>query len=278
MEEIKQQLSYTLILHQIRKKLGLSLMEYCIADSIYHLSNNPKNKVQGWCYASKETLADFIGTTQRTVFSNINHLIIKGLIEKDEETSYLRTTPKWYENVVLIRISGEYKGIADTMKKLHSKAEKSVKKLHTDSEETSYNNNIDNKIKEDKDINSDFVKIASSPLKRKDFKVPAEDYKELTDAYEKYKGIKLQGAEFGEVKRAIKTMLYSGRTKQDIINFMKWAYDVCQQIAQGDLKTEKKLGWMSGWTILTCKRKLPEFLAGKLQEVEEIEVPEYARQ
>ena len=143
MEKKKEILNYTLILHQIRKKLKLSLLEYCIADSIYHLSNNPISKIPGWCFASKETISDFLGTTQRTVFSNINKLLGKNLIERDEKTSYLRTTQKWYEEVVLVKMSGEYGDKAsDTMKKLHSRVGRNFTQK---AEETSHNNNKYNK-------------------------------------------------------------------------------------------------------------------------------------
>jgi len=142
MEEEKEQLNYTLILHQIRKKLRLTLMEYCIADSIYHLSNNPKNKVKGWCYASKEHIANFLGTTRATIFDNINKLIKKGLIEKESETKYLRTTQKWYDNVVIMRIKADYQDTLHTIKKL----DKGLSRNFTpDYQETlHYNNNYNN--------------------------------------------------------------------------------------------------------------------------------------
>ena len=139
---MKQQLRYSLILHNIRIELGLNLVRYCIADSIYHLSNNPDSKVQGWCYASKEHIARFLGVASRTVFSHIKWLIKEGLVEKDEETKYLRTTKKWYEKVVLMKMRKEYEEIARPMKKLHSGSEEVA---HIGCEETShYNNNINN--------------------------------------------------------------------------------------------------------------------------------------
>lgn len=135
---MKQQLRFTLILHDIRGELGLNLVRYCIADSIYHLSNNPDSKVKGWCYASKQHIAKFLGITVRTVFSNVNWLIKEGLVEKDEETKYLKTTKKWYEKVVLMKMRKEYEEIAHPMKELHSPSEEVAV---IGSEETAHNNN-----------------------------------------------------------------------------------------------------------------------------------------
>ena len=94
MEEQKEILTYTLVLHQSRAKLKLTLNEYCVADTIYHLQNNPSSKVKGWCYASKKTLGEFIGITEQSIHSIINKLIENKIIEKDSDTRYLRTTKK----------------------------------------------------------------------------------------------------------------------------------------------------------------------------------------
>jgi len=121
--------------------------------------------------------------------------------------------------------------------------------------------------------------VKDKPLKRKEFRLPRETYKEIADAYEKYKGVKLTGAEYGEINRAIKTMLYSGRTQQNIIDFMKFCAWVDQEITGGNEQLEKSLGWLQNWTMLTIKRKMPEFLANKFRGMasEEVRVPGYAK-
>lgn len=101
---MNEKITYTTILHQAREELKLTTNEYCIADIIYHLSNNPKNKVQGWCYASKQTIGKFIGVTKSSVLSIIERLEKKGIVEKDEETKYLKTTEKWFNTVVITRM------------------------------------------------------------------------------------------------------------------------------------------------------------------------------
>jgi len=98
--QIMKKTSFTTILHDKRKELGLNLIEYCVADTIYNLSSNPSSPVQGWCYAAKETLADILDTTRQTIHSSINRLIDKGLVEKNEETKYLRTTSAWFDTVI----------------------------------------------------------------------------------------------------------------------------------------------------------------------------------
>jgi len=115
-------------------------MEYCIADSIYHLSNNPKSKVKGWCWASKKTLAIFLGTTPPTVFDNINKLIAKGIIEKDTCTHYLRTTNKWYESVILYKVN-----VGNNKESLYPKKEclnRVSRNFTHDYKKTLQNNNI----------------------------------------------------------------------------------------------------------------------------------------
>lgn len=103
----KEVIAYSLVLHDIRLRLNLSLNEYCVADAIYHLSNNPKNLMQGWCYMSRETLADYLGLQKISIIRIIHRLVEMKLVERPEEkntSGLVRTTQKWYEEVVTRRI------------------------------------------------------------------------------------------------------------------------------------------------------------------------------
>lgn len=103
----KEVLAYSLVLHDIRLKLGLSLNEYCVADAIYHLSNNPKNIMQGWCYMGRKEMGDYLGLKRQVVNRIIKKLVEDELVERPEEGStsnLVRTTGKWYEEVVTRRI------------------------------------------------------------------------------------------------------------------------------------------------------------------------------
>lgn len=91
---------YTTVQHDPRLKFGLSNDSYCIADAIYNLSNNPKSIAPGWCYASRQTIADLYGISKRTVQRSIVELTKKKLIEVDSATKFVRTTQFWYDEFV----------------------------------------------------------------------------------------------------------------------------------------------------------------------------------
>jgi len=137
-QEEKEIIIYTLVLHQARKKLGLTLAEYCVADSIYHLSSNPKSEIKGWCYASKETLGRYLNLTDRTIWTILNKLIEKKIVEKHKEKKgFLRTTQLWYDSVVMMRIEMRMnpEETSGSRKRYQVNPEetsgKTLKKLHT---------------------------------------------------------------------------------------------------------------------------------------------------
>jgi DNA-binding MarR family transcriptional regulator len=137
-------LTFTTIQHSYRKAHNLSLNEYAICDMIYLLANNPDSKIKGWCYMSKQKMADEFGLAKRTIEMILNRMLESGYLEKEPETSYLRTTTKW--NKVYFTDSAESALPAQNLRK-HS-AESA---LH-DSAESAHNNNIiDNNKIESKD-------------------------------------------------------------------------------------------------------------------------------
>jgi len=89
---------YTLVLHLARKKLNITINEYCLADTIQKLSGN-RSVVPGWCYASKEHLGKALGVSRRSVHNMIDSLKKKKVVEVDFDTGYLRTTELWRFNV-----------------------------------------------------------------------------------------------------------------------------------------------------------------------------------
>src|SRR5690349_9181065 len=89
-----QEARYTVILHHPRKKLGMTINEYCLADTVHKLSST-RSMVPGWCYASKEHLADSLGFSRRSIHNMINSLKGKGILEVQQGTGYLQTTELW---------------------------------------------------------------------------------------------------------------------------------------------------------------------------------------
>ena len=123
-------LKYTTILHKERKILQLSVIEYTIADMIYHLSSNPKAPTPGWCTKCRDNMAEDIGFSKRGLQGAISRLIQKNIIERNEK-GHVRTTSFWYEIVI------EKKGGEQTswgVNKLHGGGEQTsplgVNKLH----------------------------------------------------------------------------------------------------------------------------------------------------
>lgn len=101
---MKDGLQYTTINHVARRALSLSMIEYCIYDSIYNLSHNPRR--QGWCTASNEQIADFIGCSEKTVRRAKLKGINEGLLKLPEGKSNkqdrrIDTTQRWYDIVII---------------------------------------------------------------------------------------------------------------------------------------------------------------------------------
>lgn len=86
--------TYTTILHDKRKELGISTNEYVIADVVYHLSKNGK------CNAKRTYLASIIGVTRPGLFKIINSLVDKDLIKNNDDNS-LSSTEKWVNKVYI---------------------------------------------------------------------------------------------------------------------------------------------------------------------------------
>ena len=95
--------SYSIVNHRARKLLDLNLYEYCVAEIIYTLSNNPSNKNTGWCQASMAFIADCLGLNRQNIYKIIERLIDLGLVERNNEIEQVRTTSLWYDSVLLAK-------------------------------------------------------------------------------------------------------------------------------------------------------------------------------
>jgi len=132
-------INYTITNHVARIALDLSMNEYAVADLIYHLSNNPKSSIPGWCYAAKETMAEMLGLSKKSIQNILNTLLEKEIITKNEETAYLKANELWYQTVV-IKHREESSPVG---KKVPYDREKSSHKHREESSHYNDNNNND---------------------------------------------------------------------------------------------------------------------------------------
>ncbi len=91
---------FTTIKHHPRVKYDLSNNDYCIANAIYHLSNNPDSIFKGWYHGKVETLGKMFKLSRASAYNSINKLIEKKLVDKNEESGFLKTTKLWWDDFV----------------------------------------------------------------------------------------------------------------------------------------------------------------------------------
>ena len=91
----KRRPRYTVVLHNVREKMGISLNTYVIVDSVHKLStSNPKFP---YCVMSKKDLSDFLCLSESTVYRSLNEATEKDLLERSEYG--LRATEQWFRMV-----------------------------------------------------------------------------------------------------------------------------------------------------------------------------------
>jgi hypothetical protein len=89
---------YTNINYNLCEKFNISVHEYCVLDSIYQLSTSPMNKKEmGWCYATNQSIGEWIRLSASSVSKIITRLTQLNLIEvKPQTNNQLRkTTDLW---------------------------------------------------------------------------------------------------------------------------------------------------------------------------------------
>lgn len=77
--------------------LGLTINEYSVAYFIKEKMSDPDSQVDGWTPCSKEEISRYLKLSKMTVFRILKKLHDKGLVERLENTKYVRTTTKWYQ-------------------------------------------------------------------------------------------------------------------------------------------------------------------------------------
>lgn len=86
---------YTNVLHNPRKALGISVLEYCVLDYIYKTQTHPEYGVNGWTKTGCHKIADFLGLSSGTVKGIFDRMDSAGLLERIGD-DLKRATAKFY--------------------------------------------------------------------------------------------------------------------------------------------------------------------------------------
>ncbi len=97
----KKRPRYTVVLHDVREKMDITLNTYVIIDSIHKLSTSDPRFP--YCIMSKRDLAQFLCLSESTVYRSLNEAEEAELIERSDHG--LRTTEKWIRSVEIYAIS-----------------------------------------------------------------------------------------------------------------------------------------------------------------------------
>jgi hypothetical protein len=106
-----------------------------------------------------------------------------------------------------------------------------------------------------KNILTSKVKLNTPPKKPDIKRFPKIWYNMVLTAYAKHSGVERVGPELSWAHKATRNMFLAGRKPQEIIKFMEW-------LAENNDNPEFK--WLKFWTMDTVRKRLPDFLAGKL--------------
>ena len=183
------------------------------------------------------SLSQFVRSTglkRANVCRTIKSLVAKRLLYKEE--NLYKINKNWEEWVVAKRLPSSQNEGGVVAKRLPKVV---AKRLHT---------------KERKKQNTKETDISPAAIP---VSFPQKDYELVIAEYMRLKGVSLKGKEFLPVKKHIKLIFESERTKEDIIRCMKW-------FAEAADSGERLLKWTEQWNMNTIRIKLPEFLAGKL--------------
>lgn len=92
-------MNYSVLLHEKRKQLDLSAIEYLIADAIFHAAHPASLPV------TKLSLAEYIGVDAKTIQKYLNALHTKGILE--QSVDFYDATDLWVDVVVYNKTASE---------------------------------------------------------------------------------------------------------------------------------------------------------------------------
>ena len=88
--------TYTTILHEPRKLLRISVLEYTVLDIVYQSQVSPKYGLNGWAKNGCHQLAEFMGCSPATILGVFDRMEKMGYLEFHENRSFKRTSESFY--------------------------------------------------------------------------------------------------------------------------------------------------------------------------------------
>ena len=89
--------SFTIIKHQARMTLNLTLNEYCVLDYIFKTQTHPNYTVNGYCSTSIRKMVEYFGITKSNLSDMLIRLTKAGFLENNEDSTLRKVTPKFYD-------------------------------------------------------------------------------------------------------------------------------------------------------------------------------------
>lgn len=88
-------MTYSVILYEVRIKLGINLEEYCLCDMVFNLQARHQ-----WCYATKRYFSELLNVSEKQVQRYISNCVDKGLLIRGDSLQ-LKTTDMWLKEAYL---------------------------------------------------------------------------------------------------------------------------------------------------------------------------------
>lgn len=273
---------------QMPEMLGVPFFAFVILDDEPALFNL-YNKLIGWeqlgylADISNKELAELLGKTPEHLSTQIKKLEKLQLVRKTKLSKgfcYKLTIPDSFasaeqlRNILTIKKNLNVVQARDEIKHLSKELKKEVVDNYFEpltltnicSNNTKYvsNTNItnDTNLKEEIPIKQELTPQKKKKQSREVQRFPKILYNQVLNAYIKYSGVPRKGNELSWAYKATRNMFLAGRKPKEIIEFMKWISEHCD---------ESEFKWLKHWTMETVRKKLPDYLAGRLQGEEEID-------
>ena len=88
----------TYINENARREFDISRADYALCSYLHYRAADPRMKKPGWCCDPKDDIADFVGISRPGLYKMVDRMILKGLIEADAPTSFLRATVNFIDS------------------------------------------------------------------------------------------------------------------------------------------------------------------------------------